>query len=336
MRSLLPILICLCMPAAHLAAQTKHVLKATPETVVWGYHDARTPPVLKIQSGDIVKVETAMIASPEMMEDAGLPPGEIREADREIHAKVTDRGPGPHVLTGPVYVEGAEPGDVLEVRIQAIDLLVPYAFQVIVPGEGLLPEDFPYYRIRLVRLDRDRMIAEFNREVTIPLRPFFGSLAVAPPRTLGRVGSIAPWIHAGNLDNKELVAGTTLYLPVHEKGALFQVGDAHAAQGDGEICVTALETVLAGTFQLVVRKDMQLRWPRAETPTHFITMGMHEDLEEAAKTAAREMIDWLVQQKGLSRDEAYMLASAAVDFRVTQVVDHKKGIHAMVPKSIFR
>jgi acetamidase/formamidase len=330
MRRLLPLL------ATCLVAQQTYELKPTPKTVVWGYHDAATPPVLKIKSGDIVKIETVMIASPEMLVRAGLPPEEVRASDREIHEKVTERGPGPHILTGPVYIEGAEPGDVLEVRIRAIDLMAPYAFQLIAPGAGLLPDDFPYGRERIVRLDGRRMVAPFSKGVEIPLRPFFGLLGVAPPALSERVSSMAPWIHTGNLDNKELVAGTTLYMPVHARGALFTVGDAHAAQGDGEICVTALETTLAGAFQFVVRKDMHLRWPRAETPTHFMTMGVHEDLDEAMKTAAREMIDWLVQTKGLSRDDAYMFASAAVDFRVTQVVDGKKGIHAMAPKSMFR
>jgi acetamidase/formamidase len=298
MKTLLPFF------AASLLAQQTYELKPTPKTVVWGYHDAGTPPVLKIKSGDIVKIETAMIASPEMMVRAGLAPAEVRASDREIHEKVTERGPGPHILTGPVYIEGAEPGDVLEVRIRAIDLVAPYAYQLFVPGQGLLPEDFPYARERIIRLDGSRMAAPFANGVEVPLRPFFGLLGVAPPALAGRVGSTAPWVHTGNLDNKELIAGTTLYMPVHAKGALFTVGDAHAAQGDGEICLTALETTLAGTFQFAVRKDMHLRWPRAETPTHFITMGMHEDLDEAMKAAAREMIDWLVQAKGLTREDA--------------------------------
>lgn len=324
-----------CLSASHAMAQQTHELKASPKTVVWGYHDASTPPVLRIKSGDIVKIESAMIASPEMLVEVGLPPEEVRAVDREIHAKITERGPGPHPVTGPVYVDGAEPGDALEVRIRAIELVVPYAYQLFRPGQGLLPEDFPYARAKLVRLDLARKVALFSKGVEVPLRPFFGLLAVSPPALTGRVSSMAPWVHTGNLDNKELVAGTTLYMPVHASGALFQVGDAHATQGDGEVCLAALETVLDGTFQFIVRKDLRLRWPRVETPTHLIAMGMHEDLDEAAKAAGRELIDWLVEARGLTRDDAYMLASAAADFHVTQVVDGKKGIHAMIPKSIF-
>jgi len=161
-------------------------------------------------------------------------------------------------------------------------------------------------------------------------------MGVAPPETSGRISSAPPWIHAGNLDNKEFVAGTTLFIPVHTPGALFQVGDGHAGQGNGEVDITALETSLTGTFQLVVRKDLHLRWPRGETPTHYITMGLHEDLLEATKLAVEEMIDLLVTEKHLTRDNAYMLTSVAADLSITQLVDGNKGVHAMIAKSIFR
>jgi acetamidase/formamidase len=167
------------------------------------------------------------------------------------------------------------------------------------------------------------------------MHPFFGSMGVAPPEPFGRISSAPPWIHAGNLDNKDLVEGTTLYIPVHAKGALFQAGDGHAGQGNGEVDITAMETGLTGTFQFIVRKDMHLKWPRAETPTHYIAMGINEDLTEATKLAIREAIDFLVNEKHLNRDEAYMLASVAVDFNITQLVDGNKGVHAMIPKSIF-
>jgi acetamidase/formamidase len=180
------------------------------------------------------------------------------------------------------------------------------------------------------------MTAKFADSVELALRPFFGSMGVAPPEANGRINSAPPWIHAGNLDNKELVAGTTLFIPVHTKGALFEVGDGHAGQGNGEVDITALETQLTGTFQFVVRKDMHLKWPRAETPTHFITMGVHEDLTEATKLAVRETIDFLVNEKHLSRDDAYMLSSVAVDFCITQLVDGNKGVHGMIAKSLFQ
>ena len=310
-------------------------LKATPKTVVWGYYSASAPPALRIHSGDTVKIETVSTGSPARFEAAGVPANQISNSFREIYQQVTDRGPGGHILTGPVFIAGAEPGDVLEVRIQAIELTSPFAYNGFRPGSGFLPDDFPYARTKIIPLDRERMLAHFSDAIQIPLRPFFGSMGVAPPDTNGRISSAPPWIHAGNLDNKELVAGTILYIPVHAKGALFEVGDGHAGQGNGEVDITAMETALTGTFQFMVRKDMHLRWPRAETPTHYITMGLHEDLTEATKMAIREAIDFLVSEKHLSRDDAYMLSSVAADFCITQLVDGNKGVHAMIPKSIF-
>jgi acetamidase/formamidase len=269
------------------------------------------------------------------LEGAGLPREQVEQSLRDILTEVKDRGPGGHILTGPIYVEGAEPGDVLEVRIKAIKLAIPYAYNAFGPGRGFLPEDFPYPRMKIIPLDEQRMIGRFGNGIEIPLHPFFGSIGVAPPITSGRISSGPPWIHAGNLDNKDLVAGTTLYIPVHAAGALLFVGDGHAGQGNGEVDITALETSLVGTFQLVVRKDMHLRWPRAETPTHFITMGLHEDLNEATKLAVREMIDYLVTERHLSRDDAYMLTSVAADLAITELVDGNKGVHASIPKAIF-
>jgi acetamidase/formamidase len=317
-------------------AGTHHQLKATPKTVAWGYYEAATPPVLRIKSGDTVDVETLITSSPSRLEAAGLPPEQVEQSLRDIHREVTNKGPGGHILTGPIYVEGAEPGDVLEVRIKTIRLAIPYAYNGFRPGAGYLPEDFPYARMKIIPLEHKRMVARFANGIEIPLKPFFGSMGVAPPEASGRIASGPPWIHAGNLDNKELVEGTTLFIPIHVRGALFQVGDGHAAQGDGEVNITALETSLNGTLQFVLRKDMKLRWPRGETPTHFIAMGIHEDLSEATKMAVRETIDFLMSEKRLSRDEAYMLTSVAVDLRITQLVDGNKGVHAMIPKAIFK
>jgi acetamidase/formamidase len=311
-------------------------LKATPSTVVWGYYSASAKPAIKVQSGDTVRIETASNRAPAVLEAAGVAASDIPPALQQIYSDVKDRGPGAHILTGPVYVEGAEPGDVLEVRIQRIDLAVPYAYNSFRPGGGFLPDDFPYARLKIIPLDRGRMVARFSDKIEIPCRPFFGSMGVAPPDVSGRISSIPPWIHAGNLDNKDLVAGTTLFIPVHARGALFEVGDGHAGQGNGEVDITALETALTGTFQFIVRKDMHLNWPRGETPTHYIVMGIHEDLTEAAKMAVREAIDFLVTEKHLTRDDAYMLSSTAVDFNITQLVDGNKGVHGMIPKAIFK
>ncbi len=203
------------------------------------------------------------------------------------------------------------------------------------PGSGTLPDEFPYARFKMIRFDPKAGVAEFSRGVRLKLAPFWGSIGVAPPLVIHRLSSGPPGPHAGNLDNKELVAGSILYLPVHVPGALLSIGDGHAVQGDGEVTITALETSLRGTVQIFVRKGRQIRWPRAETPTHFITMGLNPDLNEAARMATREMIDFLMSQKGMSRDEAYILCSLAADLRVTQLVDDTKGIHAMLAKSMF-
>ncbi|HMG35600.1 MAG TPA: acetamidase/formamidase family protein [Blastocatellia bacterium] len=311
-------------------------LDPTPKTVCWGYYDAAAPPVLRVKSSDTVEVHTLITSSPERLEAAGVKPEQVEQSLRDIHRDVKTHGPGGHILTGPIFVEGAEPGDVLEVRIKRIRLAIPYAYNGFGPNRGFLPEDFPYARTKIIALDEKAMVARFSDTIEIPLHPFFGSIGVAPPASSGKISSGPPWIHAGNLDNKELVEGTTLYIPVHAPGALLLVGDGHAGQGNGEVDITALETSLIGTFQLVVRKDMHLKWPRAETPTHFITMGINEDLNEATKGAVREMIDYLVSERKLSRDDAYMLASVAADVCITQLVDGNKGVHATIPKAIFK
>jgi acetamidase/formamidase len=313
-----------------------HELKATPKTVAWGYYDAKAKPVLRIKSGDIVNMHTLITNSPAGLESAFLRPDEVEQSLRDIFREVKDRGPGGHILTGPIYVDGAEPGDTLEVRIQKIKLAIPYGYNGFAPKRGFLPEDYPRSRMKIIRLDEKRMVGTFAKGIEIPLRPFFGSMGVAPPPEAGRISSAPPGVHAGNLDNKELVEGTTLFIPVHVRGALFAVGDGHAAQGNGEIDITALETSLHGTLQFVVRKDMKLRWPRAETPTHHIVMGLDRDLTKAMKIAAREAVAFLVSEKGLSPDDAYMLASMTVDFCVTQVVDGTLGVHGMIPKGIFK
>jgi acetamidase/formamidase len=325
--------ICAQQPAG--SAGHTYQLKPTPKTVTWGYYDAKTPPVLRIKSGDTVEIQTLVSSSPERFESAAVPPEQIEQPLRDIFSQVKEKGPGVHILTGPIYIEGAELGDVLEIRIQKIQLAIPYALNAFSPGRGFLPDDYPYAKTRVIPLDDKRMVAHFADGIEIPLRPFFGSMGVAPPAVTGRISSNPPWVHAGNLDNKDLVAGTTLFIPIHARGALFQVGDGHAGQGDGEVDVTALETSLIGTFQFFVRKDMHLRWPRAETPTHYITMGMHADLTEATKIAVREMIDFLMSEKRLSRDDAYMLASVAADLHITELVDGNDGVHMMIPKSIF-
>jgi acetamidase/formamidase len=321
--------------AQERSAPPAYSLKPSPKTIVFGYYDAKAAPALRVKSGDTVEIQTLITSDPEQLEAAGVPPAQVEQSLRDIFREVKDRGPGGHILTGPVYIEGAEPGDVLEVKILSIRLAIPYAYNGFWPGVGFLPDEFPYPKFRIIPLDEKRMIAHFAPGIEIPLHPFFGSMGVAPPASSGRISSNPPWIHAGNLDNKDLVAGTTLYIPVHATGAIFEVGDGHAGQGNGEVDITAMETSLIGTFQFIAHKDLHLLWPRAETPTHFMTMGLHENLTEATKLAVHDMIDFLMTAKHLSRDDAYMLSSVAADLAITELVDGSKGVHMMIPKSIF-
>jgi len=317
-------------------AQKTHKLPATPQTVAYGYYWSEAKPVLTIASGDIIDVETLLTNTPTGLERAGVAPAEVQQSLRDVVAQVTgtNRGPGGHILTGPVFVEGADSGDVLEVKILSVDLAIPYGYN---GCSGFIRSlcSQTGARTRLIRLDEKRMVGLFAPGIEVPLRPFFGSMGVAPPPTRGRVSSNPPDIHAGNLDNKELVAGTTLYIPVHVKGALFEVGDGHAAQGDGEVDQTAIETSLRGKLQLTVRKDMKLQWPRGETPQHWITMGMDTSLTVSTRIAIEEMTKLIVEKKGLTQMEAYQLASIAADLRITQLVDGNVGVHMMIPKSIL-
>jgi acetamidase/formamidase len=323
--------------AAQLARTTGvKTLEPTPSTVAYGYYDAAVVPVMRIHSGDTVRIHTLITSTPARLEAAGVSADQIEPALRDIVEKVKDKGPGGHILNGPIFIEDARPGDVLEVRILEIKLAIPYAYNAFNTRSGFLPQDFTSGKMKIIPLDETRMIARFADRIEIPLRPFFGSMGIAPPPAAGRVSSAPPGKHAGNLDNRELIAGSALYIPVNVQGALFEVGDGHAGQGDGEVDITALETSLIGTFQFVVRKDMRLTWPRAETPTHWITMGIDDDLTEATRIATREMIEFLSREKKMSREDAYMLTSVAGDLAITQLVDGPKGVHAKILKSIFK
>jgi acetamidase/formamidase len=334
---ILPLVLVLSFSAASVAAQSKprtHRLEATPATVVYGYYWSEAKPVLRIASGEILDVDTLLTSTPDRLEKSGLPANEIQASLRAVVNEVKDRGPGGHILTGPVYVEGAEPGDALEVRVLSIDLPIGYGYN---GCSGFIRENCtPGAGLRVIALDRKRLIGRFAPGIEIPLRPFFGSMGVAPPYERGRVSSNPPDIHAGNLDNKELVAGTTLWIPVHVPGALFQIGDGHAAQGDGEVDQTAIETSLRGRVQLTVRKGMALTWPRAETPTHFISMGTDVDLTKATRIAIQEMIDFLAATRKMDKHMAYQLTSVAGDVAITQLVDGTMGVHVKMPKGVFK
>ena len=313
-----------------------HRLEATPATVAYGYYWSEAPPVLRIDSGDIIDVDTLLTNTPTGLAEAGVPDDKIQASLKAIVSEVTGerRGPGGHILTGPVYVEGAEPGDVLEVKILSIELPLDYGYN---GCSGYLPENCETgVPAKIIPLDRKKMTAEFLPGIVIPLKPFYGSIGIAPDPAMGRLSSNPPGRHAGNLDNRELVAGSTLYIPVFARGALFEIGDGHAAQGDGEVDQTAIETSLRGRLQLTVRKDMKLKWPRAETATDYISMATDPDLIIATKTAIQEMIDFLVLEKKLTRHQAYQLVSIAGNVAITQLVDKPNvGVHVKLPKSIF-
>lgn len=306
-----------------------HHLASTPGNVQWGLWDGSLPPVLRIASGDRVTIET-ISGEPEDMPDtaSGFAPV---PGQTDVFA-ATSRGPGPHFLTGPVHVEGAEPGDVLEVRCLDIALRADWGWNLQAPFLGTLPEDFPQLRRIHFPLDRDKMIATLPWGQQLPLKPFFGNFGVAPALEWGRLSSVQPRVFGGNMDNKELGVGSITYFPVFVPGALFSAGDGHALQGDGEVCLTAIETALTGTFEFHVRKDMKLTTPRAETPGAWITMGFDEDLDDAAKIALRDMIALIRDKSGLSAQDAYTLCSLIADMRITQLVDDNKGVHCVLEK----
>jgi acetamidase/formamidase len=308
-----------------------HRLDAAPDTVHWGFFAASLKPLMTVEPGDTVVISTVSGGAetlPNAASGLAVPP-----ALSAIHAKVQPKLGGPHIMTGPIAVRGAKAGQVLEVRIKAIELNYEWGYNAIRPLLGALPDDFKKMRLVHIPLDRARMVGKMPWGLELPLKPFFGVMVTAPPPEWGAVASPPPRRNGGNMDNKELTPGTTLYLPIHVDGALFSVGDGHGVQGDGEVCVTAIETGLVGTFELHVRDDMKLEWPMAETPTHLITMAFDPDLDDAVVIALRDMLKLICARTGISREDAYTLCSLAADLRVTQVVNGSKGIHVMLEKA---
>jgi acetamidase/formamidase len=297
-----PIVACTLLSGVGSALAAEHTLMPSPQTVHIGYFLASVKPVLTIESGDIVTIESAASIVPDVVDQSGVvPQSAVPQYQRDIYGQVKDRGPGPHILTGPIEIKGAMPGDVLEVRILAIDLALDWGYNRQRSYTGALPDEFTALWSRIIPINRQAKTAEVAKGVVVPVdRPFFGVMGVAPDSTMGRISSGPPGVHSGEVD------------------------------------LTAIETGLRGKFQFIVRKDMKLTWPRAETPTHWIVMGLHPNLEEAMKIAVRETIDFITKRfPNLTREEAYMIASVAVDYHVTQVVDGTKGIHGMIPKAIF-
>jgi acetamidase/formamidase len=312
---------------------TNHRLDASPDTVHWGYFDAKLKPQCTIDSGDTVTISTVSgVVGHLPKPGSGMT---VLPALQAVHDTLQPKM-GPHILTGPVAVRGAKAGQVLEVRIKQIELHQDWGYNSIRPLKGALPDDFDELKHILIPIDKARNVGKLPWGLELPLKPFFGIMAVGPAPQWGMVDSPPPRRNGGNMDNKELVAGTTLYLPIFADGALFSCGDGHGVQGDGEVCITAIETGLIGTFELIVRDDMKLEWPMAETPTHVMTMAFDPDLDDCVVIALRNMIKLIAERTGLTREDAYRLCSLAADLRVTQVVNGSKGIHVMLDKTMLQ
>ena len=329
-------------------SEGKHyVLAAGADTVQWGWLDPSERPKLVVNSGDTVSIETLRHALDQIKPGVSM--------DEIVKLRIANPGGGPHSVTGPVYVNDAEPGDTLEIRITKI-VIKDEGFNFNLPGKqfptiGLLASEFPEGHVQFFKLDPKTMTAEFKPGIIPPLRPFPGTIAVGhdptepkekagPPihDAKGRTSTLRPWKNGSNMDVNELQAGSIVYFPVFEKGALIWIGDSHCLQGDGEVNLTALEcSYKEMEIQPIVRKDLHLDWPRAETSSNWVFMGFDEDLNEAMKIAVRETVNFLAEQKvvPMSREEAYALTSIVGDCRVSQVVDIRKGVHCLIPKSIF-
>lgn len=346
--------------------EADHFLPSSPEALNWGWFPIDKEPVLRIASGETVRVETLTHVGAtqdehpvEFLTGLGVPREEVLDDVIDFWASREGRpreGRSGHVITGPIHIEGAEPGDMLEIRILDIETRVPWGvnstsgrggvFSSSYPGarEGDEPLDIPAGRHLIRTGDADgREVAFFSPDIQVPLAPFMGIMAVAPDPVVGEPGVTVPGVQGsrppgafgGNLDVKDLTAGTTVYLPVFHPGALFYAGDPHGAQGDGEVSGTAIEQSLTGVFEFVVHKGETIPAPRAETATHYLIMGIDVDLDRAAREATRLVVEFLVEEKGLAPDKALSLASIAVDFRVSEVVDLTQVVTGFIPKDIF-
>ena len=359
-----------CVGAGTLHAQEAdpdHVVRSTPENVVWGWYPIDRAPVLTIQSGDTVRIDTLSHAGTTQAEEPVEYLGQFGAAPDEVLQDVVDfwrtrpdrprEGRSGHVITGPVYIEGAEPGDMLEVQILSLRTRAPFGINNTGPTSGVFgsgypgtspedePMDMPAVRhfIRTGDVDGSE-VAFFADGIQVPLAPFMGVMAVAPENpTVGQPGVTVPGVQAsrppgpfgGNLDVKDLAAGSTLYLPIFHPGARFYAGDPHSVQGDGEVSGTAIEQSLSGDFRFVLHKGRTIDGPRAENATHHILMGIDLDLDRALRKAVVATVDFLVEEQGLNRSQAFSLASIAVDFRVAEAVDLTQVVTAFIPKAIF-
>ncbi|MEM7762268.1 MAG: acetamidase/formamidase family protein [Cyanobacteria bacterium P01_A01_bin.40] len=336
------------------ANNEEHYVESTPENVIWGkLFISEDEPILQVQSGDTVIIETISHEgilpdqgdTVEFFTSAGINAADILPDQLAVKEQIERTAPGPHVITGPIYVEGAEPGDVLEIKTVRIDYRVPYGVISNRHGKGALPNEYPLddadIYTKVIPLDIEQNIGAFRPDngrpnIDLPLKPFMGIMGVAPANPEEAVNSVPPGNYGGNIDIKHLTAGSSLYLPVQVPGALFYTGDPHCAQGNGEVALTAIECSLTPTFELIVHKNKQLESPVAETPEAWLAIGLDEDLDEAMKKAVRESLRIVNQEYGLTQQDALLFGSAAIDYEISQVVDIVKGIHGVIPKDILR
>jgi len=318
-------------------------VRSTPETVVWGYLPAGRAPVATVRSGETVRIDTVshqgLINGTDPVKffgAAGIAQEAVLPDAVEIYARTPrPKDAGAHVLTGPIAIEGAEPGDMLEVRIVDFEFRVPYGVNNSGKGTGVLPDLHAKPYPKVIRLDLQRRVALFAPGIEIPLSPFMVIMVVAPREALANTRP--PGIYGGNMDLNRLGVGARLYLPVFQRGALFYTGDSHAAQGSGEINGTAIETSLAAVLQFVVHKGAgsAMKWPRAEDAGNYYVMGMDADLDTALREAVRETVAFLQKEKGLTPADAYALASIAVNYTVGEAVDQVQIVYGAIPKKIF-
>ena len=331
-----------------------YLIESTPNNVIWGeLFVPDSQPILRVKSGDIVTIETVSHEgilpdqgdTVEFFTSAGIDEADILPDQLAIKQQIERTAPGPHVITGPIYIEGAEPGDVLEIKTVGIDYRVPYGVISNRHRKGALSEEYPVddadIYTKVIPLDTEQNIGIFRPangrpNIDLPLEPFMGIMGVAPADPEEAVNSVPPGNYGGNVDIKHLTVGSSLYLPVQVPGALFYSGDPHCAQGNGEVALTAIECSLTPTFELIVHKDKQLESPMAETPEAWLAVGLDEDLDEAMKKAVRESLRIIEDEYGLTKQDALLFGSAAIDYEVSQVVDIVKGIHGVIPKDILQ
>ncbi len=335
-------------------AATDYLVKSTPENVIWGeLFISEDKPILQVKSGDVVTIETISHEgilpdqgdTVEFFTKAGIDQADILPDQLAVKEQIERTGKGPHVITGPIYIEDAEPGDVLEIKTVSIDYRVPYGVISNRHAKGALPEEYPLNNAdiytKVIPLDIEQGIGIFRPanqrpNINLPLKPFMGIMGVAPADPKEALNSVPPGNYGGNIDIKHLTAGSSLYLPVQVPGALFYTGDPHCAQGNGEVALTAIECSLTPTFELIVHKNKQLDSPMAETPEAWLAIGLDEDLDEAMKKAVRESLRIVEDEYGLTKQDALLFGSAAIDYEVSQVVDIVKGIHGVIPKDILQ